>query len=288
MHFFSFEGRLATGSALRRFWESRRICTNPATFVAGAYCCAGCSNIPPPYFYERDDGLIGNCVNMSDAWFTNSGCNIGGPGSWWDRNKWCEQRCDQLNLSYGAPCVKEYEEAHVCGYHQEHMSYDSAVRRCASQGLGICDGTKLSTCRLNDDNAKVWTQKPDKLRIRVRALPVPLARPEMPRSGHCLCRGSCRAQKVLLCLWDLRGGGGGSSAHQRITGHGPVHLHDYDLLVASAEVLQQGKPAFRCTPCRSRDEISGVLSVATKKTSRPQLYVLGSPFSALSSYIPCL
>ena len=144
--FFFFEGRIATGSASRRYWQSRMICTNPETFVAGAYadfrkpdylgyyirvpyfrklpnpesfvagayCCDGCSNIPPPQWLEH-----GNCQNLSDGWFTTSGCNIQGPGSWWDRNRWCEQRCDQLGLGYAGNCTKEYEEAHVCGDHQE-------------------------------------------------------------------------------------------------------------------------------------------------------------------------
>ena len=154
VHFFFFEGRIATGSASRRFWQSRMICTNPETFVAGAYCCDGCSNIPPPQWLEH-----GNCQNLSDGWFTTSGCNIQGPGSWWDRNRWCEQRCDSLGLGYAGNCTKEYEEAHVCGYHQEYMSYEAATRRCAEEGLKICDrGTELTTCGLNDDdNARVWT-----------------------------------------------------------------------------------------------------------------------------------
>ena len=57
---------LQTGGGERRWWSSRRVCTNPETPQGGSYCCGGCSSVPPSWF--ADNGMT--CATANDNTFT--------------------------------------------------------------------------------------------------------------------------------------------------------------------------------------------------------------------------
>ncbi|CAK9003037.1 STI1-like protein, partial [Durusdinium trenchii] len=162
MHFYFFEGRIATGGGDRRFWESRRVCANPATRSGGSYCCAGCSNIEPSWFANQNR----TCDTQRAGVFQDSCKNDG----WWVRNRFCEKRCFAEGQGYDVDCSADgsYREDHVCGFDLELAPLPLAEQNCEEIGMKICDRmTETSKCGYNSEVARVWTTEPCSVNISV-------------------------------------------------------------------------------------------------------------------------
>lgn len=135
MHLFFFEGRIVTGGGERRWWTSRRVCTNPETPQGGSYCCGGCSSVAPSWF--ADNGMT--CATANDNTFTREDRCMG--NDWWAQNRYCEKRCFAAGNSYGINCSSDgdYREDHVCGYEEELVPFSEAEKNCKGIGMNICD-----------------------------------------------------------------------------------------------------------------------------------------------------